>query len=119
MTPNRPDPYTVLGVASSATQAEISRAYRALLLQHHPDTRTPGDEAHDAMSDLILQRVVSAYQIVRDPHRRASHDCQAGPHLHGRRTQTQDGTNPDGGYAQPPIVAGPVRWHPAPDPPQP
>jgi len=29
MTPNRPDPYTVLGVASNATQAEISRAYRA------------------------------------------------------------------------------------------
>lgn len=33
----RPDPYTVLGVARSASDGEIRRAYRRLMAQHHPD----------------------------------------------------------------------------------
>src|SRR4030095_13045867 len=41
MTTERPDLYAILGLAPSATQAEISHAYRSLLRQHHPDTRAP------------------------------------------------------------------------------
>jgi curved DNA-binding protein CbpA len=41
-----PDPYLVLGVAPTATQAEITHAYRTHLRAHHPeharhDRRTP------------------------------------------------------------------------------
>ena len=34
-----PDPYLVLGVSPTATQAEITHAYRTRLRAHHPDTR--------------------------------------------------------------------------------
>ena len=119
MPPNQLDPYTVLGVPSNATQTEISRAYRALLRRHHPDTRTPGDEGQNAMSDLTLQRVVAAYQILGDPDRRAAYDRRARPREQGRRAQAQHGLHHGVGDAQPPIVAGPARWHPAPEPPPP
>ena len=33
-----PDPYLVLGVSPTATQAEITHAYRDRLRAHHPDT---------------------------------------------------------------------------------
>ena len=58
MTSDRDDPHGVLGVARTATPAQISHAYRDLLRRHHPDTRTPeDDEAHD----LALREVLDAY----------------------------------------------------------
>ena len=37
------DPYKVLGVEKTATQAEIKKAYRKLARQYHPDAN-PGDK---------------------------------------------------------------------------
>ncbi len=37
---SRPDPYAVLGVAASASDGEIRRAYRRLIAKHHPDKLT-------------------------------------------------------------------------------
>jgi len=56
MTSMRPDPYDVLGISPDATQAEISRAYRALLRHYHPDTRAGSNHARDPASDAALQR---------------------------------------------------------------
>ena len=63
MTPEQGNPYAILGVPSQATQAQINHAYRALLRQHHPDTRSPGDEAHAALSDAALQQVLAATNV--------------------------------------------------------
>jgi len=66
MTTERADLYATLGVRPSATQAEISHAYRALLRRYHPDTR-PDDESQNATSDAALQHVLAAYTVLSDP----------------------------------------------------
>ena len=66
------DPYRVLGLARSTSQAEITSAYRRRLREHHPDTRTP--HRPDPAADEDLQRILSAYALLRDREHRARHD---------------------------------------------
>jgi len=61
------DPYRVLGVAATATAAEIKAAYRALVKQHHPDA------GGDAQMILALN---AAWEVLGDRERRAVHDRQ-------------------------------------------
>lgn len=70
------DPYRVLGLSPSASPAEITSAYRRLLREHHPDTRTP-HRLTDPAADEDLQRILSAYALLRDPDHRARHDRAA------------------------------------------
>jgi len=68
MVRENPDPYLVLGVSPTATQADITHAYRARLRAHHPDTRhTPCSQK----ADEHLRQVLAAYALLRDPARRA------------------------------------------------
>jgi DnaJ-class molecular chaperone len=106
-----PDLYAILGVPPSATQADISHAYRALLRQHHPDTRAPDDESQAAVSDTALRQVLTAYTVLHDPARRADYDRESKTQApHGRRGPPQP-PNRYAEHGQPPIIAGPVRWH--------
>ena len=71
MVRENPDPYLVLGVSPTATQAEITHAYRTRLRTHHPDTRhTPSPQT----ADEHLRQVLAAYALLRDPARRADYD---------------------------------------------
>jgi DnaJ-class molecular chaperone len=111
MTTERPDLYAVLGVPSTATQAEISHAYRAQLRHHHPDTRAAADETQGAVSDARLQDVLAAYWVLRDAARRADYDREARPRTSPARRRPQQAPDHDRPYSEPPIIAGPVRWH--------
>jgi len=111
MTTKQPDLYAILGVAPSATPAEISHAYRALLRRHHPDTRRPDDETRGAGSDTALQHVLAAYTVLRDPARRADYDRNITPRTRPAPRRAPQTPNDHGADDQPPIVAGPVRWH--------
>lgn len=128
MARQNPNPYLVLGVSSTATQAEITHAYRARLRAHHPDTRhTP--PSHTADDDL--RQVLAAYNLLRDPARRADYDrattLAAAPPTHRQygptpvdrpragRVQipiTYRSTNPAApDISMPSLRAGPVRRH--------
>lgn len=63
------DPYSVLGVAKNATEAEIKKAFRALAKKHHPDTK-----GGDAASAKRFQEISAAYDIVGDKEKRAKFD---------------------------------------------
>ncbi len=63
---NQDDPYRVLGLSVGASQAEIKKAYRALVRTCHPDA-CPGDlHAVDR-----FQAVTEAYRLLVDPVARA------------------------------------------------
>ena len=123
-----PDPYLVLGVSPTATQAEITHAYRTRLRAHHPDTRqTPASQT----ADEHLRQLLAAYALLRDPTRRADYDratahtatppsnSPTGPtpadRPRSRAIQIpityRNATTPAPDVAAPPLRAGPVRRH--------
>ncbi|MGN6516582.1 MAG: J domain-containing protein, partial [Rhizomicrobium sp.] len=63
------DPYKVLGVSKTATEAEIKKAFRALAKKHHPDTA-----GNDAATKKKFQEISNAYDIVGDKEKRAKFD---------------------------------------------
>ena len=62
---NKRDYYEVLGVAKAATEVEITKAYRKLAMQHHPD-RNVGD----AEAEVRFKEVTEAYEVLRDSEKR-------------------------------------------------
>ncbi|MDR2695260.1 MAG: molecular chaperone DnaJ [Deltaproteobacteria bacterium] len=61
--------YEVLEVSREASEDEIKRAYRKLAMQHHPD-RNPDDPG----AERKFKEAAEAYDILRDPERRARYD---------------------------------------------
>jgi DnaJ-class molecular chaperone len=63
------DPYTVLGVSKSASEAEIKSAFRKLAKKHHPDANKDDAKAASRFAELN-----AAYEIVGDDEKRKAFD---------------------------------------------
>lgn len=63
------DFYDVLGVAKSASDDEIKKAYRKLAMKYHPDRNPDNKEAEEKFKE-----VQKAYDVLSDKQKRATYD---------------------------------------------
>lgn len=63
------DYYTTLGVARAASEDELKKAYRRLAMQYHPDKNGGSKEAEEKFKEIT-----EAYDVLRDPQKRAAYD---------------------------------------------
>ncbi|HEY8564862.1 MAG TPA: J domain-containing protein [Beijerinckiaceae bacterium] len=63
------DPYEVLGVPRTASEAEIKKAFRRLAKEHHPDRASGDPKAKDKFAEAN-----QAYEILSDAGKRAQFD---------------------------------------------
>jgi hypothetical protein len=110
------DPHAELGVPPNTTAAEVHQAFRRRLREHHPDTRPQHDDktdsacdhASDHASDHALQRVLAAYETLRQRPAGPALDAPTEgrhhkPHRHGLLV-------PSGSLGDPPFTATEVQW---------
>jgi len=68
-TTTKRDYYEVLGVARTASGAELKTAFRKLAIQYHPDKNPGSKEAEERFKECS-----EAYAILSDPEKRANYD---------------------------------------------
>lgn len=76
------DYYKLLGVAKSASPAEIKKAYRKLALKYHPD-KNQGDKAAEAK----FKEISEAYAVLSDKCKREQYDTFGSAGFHQRFSQ--------------------------------
>jgi curved DNA-binding protein len=62
------DYYDTLGISREATEADIKRAYRRLARKYHPDV------SKEAEAETRFKEVGEAYEVLKDPEKRAAYD---------------------------------------------
>ncbi len=62
------DYYKIMGVSRDASQDEIKRAYRKLARKYHPDVSKEAD------AEAKFKEVGEAYEVLKDPEKRAAYD---------------------------------------------
>ncbi|SNB79025.1 molecular chaperone DnaJ [Arboricoccus pini] len=63
------DYYEVLGVSRQCGEGELKKVYRQLAMKWHPD-RNPGD----ATAETKFKEISEAYEVLKDPQKRAAYD---------------------------------------------
>ena len=102
--------YQVLGVAATASAADIKRAYRRLVVQYHPD-KHGGDVRYEEQ----FKAVAVAYGVLGDPGKRAHYDfqqTQAARRLDDERRRQQQRPATQHVYGVPMPPPAPLRTRP-------
>ncbi|KAI8810916.1 dnaJ-like protein subfamily B member 6-like protein [Cladochytrium replicatum] len=95
--------YSMLNLDRSANEDEIKRAYRREALKWHPDKH--GDETR-AEAEIRFKLVSEAYEVLKDPQRRAAYDAYG---VEGIRRG--GGAAPNGGFGPDSFQQQPFFFH--------
>ena len=79
------DYYQTLGVARTASPEDIKRAYRRLARKYHPDVSTEAD------AESRFKEVGEAYEVLKDPEKRAAYDRFGKDWKHGQEFRPPPG----------------------------
>src|SRR5471032_2383933 len=63
------DFYVTLGVERTASDEDVKQAYRRLAMQYHPDKNAGSKESEEKFKEIS-----EAYDVLRDPQKRAAFD---------------------------------------------
>ncbi|KNC99703.1 uncharacterized protein SPPG_05083 [Spizellomyces punctatus DAOM BR117] len=88
----RKDYYKILGVARSASEVEVKKAYRKLALQCHPDKSAGLSDEEKAIAESRFKEIGEAYTVLSDP--RKKHMFDSGMDVDG--ASASDGYSPFG-----------------------
>jgi len=95
------DPYSVLGISSSATDAEVKKVYRELARKYHPDNY------HDnPLADLAQEKMKEVNEAYNDILRMRE---SGGSYRPGGRRATSSGASAEGARVRSAINAGDIR----------
>lgn len=83
------DYYKILGVPSSASIAEIKKAYRALAFKYHPD-KNPDN----SLSEAHFKEIQEAYSVISDSNKRAAYDDERWLSGMGKKTKYTEAITP-------------------------
>ena len=69
--------YDLLGVPRDAVEEDIKKAYRKAAMQYHPDRNSAPD------AEAKFKEIAEAYEVLRDPDKRAAYDRYGKPGVNG------------------------------------
>lgn len=91
-----PNPYKVLGIPQDATEEQIKAGFKKRSKKYHPDRNKEDPRAKEK-----FEKVVNAYELLKDPERRRMYDLTGDEDAQQQQFQQQRGGGFPGGFGFP------------------